>query len=139
MTIDEMLDAGARLLETHGWVQIGGRIDLGLSPNCASNAIGVAAGWADCHLDAQYALRDYLDAGSRGLGTIFAWNDAPGQTKENVIATMRACAAIWRAKQENTDANDTRPQVCIPERSRDEPAGVPGEAVRRDTVSAGDD
>ena len=139
MNVADLLEAGARRLEYYGWMQSNGFYSPhDLAPQCAANAIAILTDdYPEDVIHAQHALAEYL-SGSENIRAIWAWNDAPGQTKENVIATMRACAAIWRAKQENTDANDTRPQVCIPERSRDEPAGISGEAFCRDTVSAGD-
>jgi hypothetical protein len=72
---------------------------------------------------AQWTLAEYL-TGSKNIIGIWKWNDAPGQTKENVIATMRACAAIWRAKQENTDASKAAgPEVRVRESGEHE-AGV---------------
>jgi len=139
MNVAEKLEAAVKVIERDGWMQLAGTYQT-QTARCAGNAIVAIGGIGE--REAHYEFARYLGytGPDTGLycGTIYRWNDAPGQTKENVIATMRACAAIWRAKQENTDANDTRPQVCIPERSRDEPAGVSGEAVRGDTVSAGD-
>lgn len=139
INVARALESAARIIETEGWMRHPGQgaelYMCGPNPHCVANTMFVHFPGAEFR-PMQDALVEYL--GGNTVCAIWDWNDAPGQTKENVIATMRACAAIWRAKQENTDANDTRPQVCIPERSRDEPAGVSGEALCRDTASAGD-
>jgi len=126
MNIAEVIEAAARRLETHGWMQGGGVSEPhDVSPTCASNAIFFVAG-AD-QWTAQSVLARHLRGDTeRGLGNIWAWNDAPGQTKENVIATMRACAAIWRAKQENTDASKTAgPEVRLQDSGTEPQAGIP--------------
>jgi hypothetical protein len=118
------LERAARKLETDGWMQSGGVVSHLPNPNCASTAITATA--RDEHLMAvaQWTLAEYL-TGSKNIIGIWKWNDAPGQTKENVIATMRACAAIWRAKQENTDASKGMgSEVAIRERGSEPEAGV---------------
>jgi hypothetical protein len=118
------LERAARKLETDGWMQSGGVVSHLPNPNCASTAISATA--RDEHLMAvaQWTLAEYL-TGSKNIIGIWKWNDAPGQTKENVIATMRACAAIWRAKQGETDASKTvGPEVAIRERGSEPQAGV---------------
>jgi hypothetical protein len=129
MNVADIIEASAKRIETHGWMQFNGKgcAPTDLQPNCASNAIFFCtdAGEFNQYLAAA-ELAEYVGGDCRrGIGNIWAWNDAPGQTKENVIATMRACAAIWRAKQENTDASKAAgPEVSVCERGSEPEAGV---------------
>ncbi len=117
MNVADIIEASAKRIETHGWMQFNGKgcAPTDLQPNCASNAIFFCTGAAtDEQVQAANELAEYLGGNCRrGIGNIWTWNDAPGQTKENVIATMRACAAIWRAKQENTDVRSAVPALGV--------------------------
>jgi hypothetical protein len=126
MQIDTALLRAARKLETDGWVQAGGGEWDAPNPNCASTAITAVASDQSTQVEAQWALAEYVGGDYlRGIVNIFKWNDAPGQTKENVIATMRACAAIWRAKQGETDASKAmESSVEVSERGSEPEAGV---------------
>jgi hypothetical protein len=78
----ELLDA-ADYIETHGWCR--GMARMG-SAVCAIEAlVQVASNLDEPH--AWMRLAEHLQVGS-----VADWNDRPGQTKANVVATMRAAA-----------------------------------------------
>ncbi len=132
MNVADIIEAGAKRIETHGWIQGtgGGSGARDLQPNCASNSMFFAGRFYEHEqVVAQWVFAEHL-TGSRNICGIWNWNDAPGQTKENVIATMRACAAIWRAKQENTDASKAAgPEVSIRNSGSESEAGISRGAV----------
>lgn len=86
MSPQEVLLAAADLLEAEGWAQ-----DLPQkSGYCPLTAICDLVG-----LGNEFAEAGNLFAESIGLGIwedVIYWNDQPGQTAENVIATLRAAA-----------------------------------------------
>ena len=77
----ELLDA-ADYIETHGWCR--GMARMG-SAVCVLEALVQVAPCRDGH--AWMRLAEHLNVGS-----VVGWNDCPGQTKANVVATMRAVA-----------------------------------------------
>lgn len=83
----------ADILEKEGWHQG----SYGTGPHCAVGALSKAMGreWPS-NSEAVTLLRRYV--GGPPNWSMIQWNDQPGQTKENVIATMRA-AAMLDAKQ----------------------------------------
>lgn len=102
MNVAETLDTAVANIEMDGWWSGFNRDGTADGLHCASTAIFALERWKQ-EAPAQEAFIEYL--GGRGIGSVWDWNDAPGQTKENVIATMRACAAIWRAKHEESVAS----------------------------------
>jgi hypothetical protein len=98
MNVAETLDAAADYIEKHGWMPNGARMfPCGAGgPLCAANAI------VDVTQEAE--ITPALDALGRALGgsgcdAIFRWNDAPGRTKEEVVALLRAVACTERARE----------------------------------------
>jgi len=103
MNVAETLEAGAKYIERHGWAQqtfgaygkgephciIGSLIEIQMS------AYGTPLYDQDIVTRCSLELGRYLDGQSSMI-----WNDCHAKSKEEVIATMRACAAIWRAKHE---------------------------------------
>lgn len=87
-----LLDAVA-YIEKHGWVQLN---PLRGSPlgGCAINAITYVTHDWDSRDGAQDLLKKELGLEGPSLHDVYAWNDAPGQTKENVLATMRRAAGV---------------------------------------------
>lgn len=89
MSPSEVLNAAADLLEAEGWLQnIWGDPDRG--PRCAMGAlmdVTPAEEWPQ-QRDAEQTLRTLIGA------RVTEWNDQPGQTAENVIATLREAAAV---------------------------------------------
>lgn len=91
------LRAGADVIERNGWhqgyywLEVAGTPDRDC-PVCALGGLNVAingnprATGSLRRYRAAEALEDHIDAYVPG------WNDKPGQTAENVIKAMRACA-----------------------------------------------
>ena len=74
-----LLLKAANMIETHGWIQ-----------GAASNGHGFCALGAICLTGENYCAA--IDALHRIVPQIMDWNDAPGRTKEEVIATLRKAA-----------------------------------------------
>lgn len=107
MTTKEILLAAAEYIEKHGWqqYQYGGRYRHGYfldgqyrhehfaatgdGPACLAGAIGSVTGKPP-NLDGD-VLRA-VDTVIGGRFIVSHWNDAPGRTKEEVIAALRAAA-----------------------------------------------
>lgn len=88
-----LLDAAA-YIEKHGWCQNNFQMPDGRV--CASGAIGCAMGVTDSPLHYHQArsrlcchLREVKQVSMAGIEV---WNDFFGQTKENVVANIRAAA-----------------------------------------------
>jgi hypothetical protein len=78
---------------------------------CALGALELAAEhnrlrWRDRHalVEARFALAEYVH------GPVPHWNDEPSRTAAEVIATLRALAAIEAARRQH-DADQARPAV----------------------------
>jgi hypothetical protein len=92
MTNSEAATAAADLIEEKGWSQ--GPASLGESP-CAVVALSRVIGQPRDE-GPFYSFADFVDPGGyRWFAStrIVYWNDAPGQTKANVVTTLRAFAA----------------------------------------------
>jgi hypothetical protein len=112
-TADILRAAAARVRQ--GWTQM---VMVNANKVCALGAIGTvggATGWylfASCvfqqhsdtiiHLQRALALPTVADSGyewARYTNAIGAWNDAEGQTAENVAAGLEYAALIWEQEQ----------------------------------------
>jgi hypothetical protein len=87
MTPSQVLLAAADLLERDGWCQ--GTLRDGIGRHCTNGAINAVTlvYMGDPFSGAWKLLYSLLDRTS-----VTAWNDAPWQTAENVIATLRKAA-----------------------------------------------
>lgn len=105
MTVEKTLELAADILDTTGWCQNRGYHD---GKRCVSSAIGAAAieltsgeRWADfqgmAYTVMLHTVRDAHKAVYRVTGDeLAAWNDTPGRTVEEVVATLRKAAARAR-------------------------------------------
>lgn len=99
MTPSEVLTAAADYLDAHGWIQ--GMSFAAYGGACAAGAIHRVVGNGKCLTDATRppytaaieALQPYTDDG------VVTWNDRRGQTKANVVATMRLAAQLSAAEE----------------------------------------
>jgi len=103
MTVSELLDAAADLIERSGWTQKTSARDADGTP-CALNQ-GVAfcpigaIDWADWVADHDWSL--VFDAFSAladaiGGGQVAVWNDAPDRTQDDVVTALRTAAKATR-------------------------------------------
>lgn len=108
MTPADMLEAGAAWLETHEWTRrlcaadiLGEYVDDPRSPeDCAWCGIGcVYAGAPEPITLEDGGAADNAFASANDGMCIADFNDAPGRTKSEVIAAMRAAAVAWRLGQ----------------------------------------
>jgi hypothetical protein len=83
-----VLRAAATRLETKGWCQGDSGEEEG--PNCLAGALNLVAGRADRQQSARRAFNAFVRSGD--VHVVWPWNDAPGRTADEVIATLRACA-----------------------------------------------
>jgi len=88
MTVAETLNAAADYLEQHGWCQ--GQMFGPDDSVCAVGAIAEVTR-ADTDYD-HYSEALEVAMSYVGGGPVSQWNDAPGRTKEDVIAMLRAAA-----------------------------------------------
>lgn len=88
MSTKEALNAAADYIEQNGWFQ-DEPADAGDGTACAIWALDEVAG--GFYNDARNALVNHLGLRELRLSVI-QWNDAPGRTKEEVIAAFRAAA-----------------------------------------------
>jgi hypothetical protein len=91
----QILLAAADYIEKHGWCTHRARDERGRV--CAIGGINsVSRGCENRNkisIVARMKFRNYLvDCGYTVYPAVSAWNDSYGQTKENVISTMRDCA-----------------------------------------------
>lgn len=121
MKVSETLNKAADLIQRDGWTQGDeGWFRKQGQPLCLEGAIQAALGIRpydtddDDELEAWFgpcpskqAVRDYLEH-ERAL---YRWNDQQGRTQEEVVAVLRAAAAIEAVKEE-TVAQDARWQPC---------------------------
>ena len=103
MTVSELLDDAADLIERTGWTQKTSARDADGTP-CALNqgvafcVIG-AINWADWVADRDWDIGYHaLDALEAVIGRrrIAAWNDAPDRTQGEVVAALRTAAQATR-------------------------------------------
>lgn len=85
-TAEEILAEAADLMEFSGRSFVGNRMELpdGRAGLCAVLAIREAAGPTACIAQPWMAMAREI-----GGGSVYAWNDAPGRTKEEVAAVLR--------------------------------------------------
>ena len=126
MTIDvaNYLTRAAEIIDRHGHCK--GSTGDARRGFCALGAMLEVGGSTSLHVVAQMYFMSCV-----GNVAIADWNDAPERTKDEVTATMRACAAIWRAKQENTDASKAAgSEVRLQDSGAEPEAGIPRGEVR---------
>ena len=104
ITTPEVLRKVADHIERVGWIQgdmFAGELfpDPASRPSLPCCALGafIAASPSRCmsreHYSARYAFSEWLiDNDGQMSDSVVAWNDKPGQTAENVIATLRRAA-----------------------------------------------
>lgn len=113
LSTSEVLTAAADALEREGWTHGSGwpgllersegrlclegalMVPLGLT----TNDMDASGDWTlltEC--DAYLAVKDYL-GGDAAHPFLYAWNDKPGRTAEEVIGMLRDCAALEREKE----------------------------------------
>ena len=87
--VGKVLDAAADYIEGYGWCQY--KLEDGRGRACLMGAL--LRVWSDETIEHRYAVLDRL-AGllGRSVNSIALWNDAPGRTKEEVIAALRGAA-----------------------------------------------
>ena len=90
MTATNIFDHAADKIERRGWVQGGHGCNLETGARCAVVALEEAkrALGIKPHQDDEPRLWDEI-----GSSDVIGWNDRKGQTKENVIATLRRVGA----------------------------------------------
>jgi hypothetical protein len=139
VTPADILRGAALYLEAHGWHR-GSYYDTttndAFPSACADGAIGMAAYGRKAGFPGETDNPDYrhynrardvltghlIDADEIGPGDcddanvqpadIFAWNDADGQTRDNVIATLRAAADDWTYAHATEDDLETYADTC---------------------------
>lgn len=94
MTPQDVLRQAADLIERTGWCQ-GDIYELGengILGYCAEGAIREVADKSGERFD----IRDLLALAETGTDgdALYVWNDTPGRTKEEVIATLRRAAEM---------------------------------------------
>lgn len=104
MNVSAILDAAADRVKQFGWWSLH-YADNYTTSRCAANHVSDAAG--DHYGAAHIALAQAISPRG-GCCAIFQWNDTPGRTAAEVIAMLRACAAVERAR-ESTDAAISQP------------------------------
>ena len=114
MNVHETLDAAADYIERHGWFShLYGSPSNDFASLCMGNAIGACASH-DVHVEAYAAV-------IRALGctdpvkhqVIWRWNDAPGRTKEEVVAMLRAVAMSERAREIRAEVALAHEQIRV--------------------------
>lgn len=92
MTAHEVLVRARNLIDRVGWLQcsVKGHHDPG--GHCVATWVATVADDAPAEFEAMYAFGRAIGIGS--LPRIYEWNDAPGRTKDEVLAAFdRAIAA----------------------------------------------
>lgn len=102
MSVVETLRAGRNIIDRLGWRQ--GPYNLGGGRRCAQDALIVVSAPDNDKIDASDAL--LAQAIALGVRSVVTWNDAPGRTKEDVLALYDKAIAAEEAK-EKVDANPT--------------------------------
>lgn len=117
MRTSEVLNKAADLIDERGWVQGGnGWGQFGtVTPLCMEGGILAALGtkWDNMttfepifrQCPAYQAVSAYL--GLEEWQDVYDYNDEVGRTASEVIATLRACALIEAAREEQADAEAT--------------------------------
>jgi hypothetical protein len=87
--VADVLNGAADLIERDGWCQ--SRYLLETGERCADGAIAVAGNGhhGGVRSVARLALRSAI-----GGESVVIWNDAPGRTKAEVVAALRAAAEL---------------------------------------------
>lgn len=94
MTVSEILEAAAGLIERYGWIQRQwGNKSSGFD---LAESITQACPPGDKNYVPAYRV---ISAHLKGCSLIF-WNDEPGRTKEEVIAALRGAASQQQVKEE---------------------------------------
>lgn len=108
LATSQVLDLAADKIQEHGWGQ-GPATWIGTGGFCLEGAIGavVRVEMYDASLPnlsrlqrcpAYLAVCEYLDRPEHD-SFLWEWNDAPERTAEDVIAVLRAAAAVERTKE----------------------------------------
>lgn len=113
MKVSEQLDLAADMIQQHGWTRGGSGWDNergaglclegGIAAAVGIKLLGVRPGaFAKGRRDlttcpAYQAVEEYLYP--HGGVALWAWNDHPDTTAEQVIETLRAAAAVERTKE----------------------------------------
>lgn len=108
MNVSQILNAAADKIEREGWFGAAGH-----GPNCALIAINACVNDGDDfnYTETRKALvRGIGDDGSFLSMNIVHWNNAPGRTKDEVVAMLRAVAATEKAREARL-----LPVVTVPE------------------------
>jgi hypothetical protein len=87
----DVLNQAADYLEQHGWIQ--GGLGTPDGPRCVAGAIGGLERGRFC--EAWLAFTRYLKPEHPAT-----WNDAPGRTKGEVVAALRAAALLEAGRNE---------------------------------------
>jgi hypothetical protein len=88
----EVLVAARNLIDREGWKQAKSRYEFGVGPGrCAYIALWDATMEGDCVTLVANRATDVLAefiprSGGTSSGDLYDWNDAPGRTKEEVLA-----------------------------------------------------
>lgn len=94
--IADILRNGKLLIETHGW----GQGDGAMPPRGGYCVLTAIAGDKDTyHYDAIRVFERANNLDTESAPAIYDWNDAPGRTKEEVLAAFDKAIAL--AEQEN--------------------------------------
>lgn len=118
LSVPEVLEEAAELIERRGWAQLSAGM-VANGPYCPLGAIAHAIDLEPTIAYENgmlaYTMDDVIDTpAAQALGMyvrphvrqnrvyrpydIYSWNDHPDQTKENVVAKMRAAAALYKRK-----------------------------------------
>jgi len=110
----EVLDAAADLIDREGWNQGNGGACTIIDGSCAATAVhkAVVRALPDPTIT---ELWERIDASLAALvsalggddnSAIWAWNDTPGRTKDEVTAMLRAVAATLRVAESTVVPSD---------------------------------
>lgn len=116
MTVAGVLEAAARRLEAGGWGQ---GFDSERAFPCVGDAIIMETGgrsWSGRSAFRALALHIRPDtvadsAGFNYCAVVWRWNDHTGRTKEEVLAALRACALIERARDAAPTASVSQQEI----------------------------
>jgi hypothetical protein len=107
MLTSEVLNDAADIIGRNGWATADGwHPKCDSQPVCLEGALRLALGGAIHGTDAHRVLGEYLMGrpGAQinsltGRVILFAWNDEPGRTADEVIEVLRAAAVIEAARE----------------------------------------
>jgi hypothetical protein len=93
----DVLDRAADLIERGGHLK---QLYMNNGALCALGGLMAAVG-SDESIDPYHDPRTMIAADTlwRYVGAVARWNDAPERTKDDVTSTLRACAALLRARE----------------------------------------